>query len=392
MAGLCAPVRRSATDRCPGAIELHDAADGALARIRTPGGRLTRAQLRALARAAELGNGLVEVTSRANVQVRGLTEGSAGELASVLVEAGLLPSLEHDRARNVIASPVAGRHPRSVAPTDDVVEELDQRLCAQPALAALPGRFLFAVDDGSGLALDQRADVALVARPDGFALTLAGRLTNAPGTPAAAIDAALAFLEERDTQWRIAELPQGADGVAGRLGATVAEALPGARRLGPGVLSQRDGRVAVTALVPLGRVDGATLDRLAAFAGEIRLSTARTVTVPDVEPARAGDVASALGALGLSLSPQSGWVGLTACAGLGACPRARVDVRAAAARRAAVRDPRAGAEHWAACERRCGEQARQPVSIAPAGDAVLVRRGDDERLVASVDGALEVLA
>jgi precorrin-3B synthase len=289
-----------------------------------------------------------------------------------------------------------------VAATDAIVEELDRRLCACAALAELPGRFLFAVDDGSGLALDHRADVALVADAHGFALSLAGRLATtrlAPAdAPAAAIAAALAFLAEREAQraraWRVAELAGGAGAVAGRLGETLAPAadVPRTPQLAPGVMRQRDGRVAVTALVPLGRMDGALMTALADLAGEIRISTARTVTVPDVDLARAAPVQARLRELGLSLSSRSGWRGLTACAGLGACAQARLDVRAAAARRAAVRDPRAGAEHWAACERRCGERAAQPVSVAPEGERILVRRGGRERTVASADEALEALA
>ena len=392
MASLCPPVRRSASDRCPGALELHDAEDGALARIRTPGGRLTRAQLRAFSSAVALGNGLADLTSRANLQVRGLARRHARELAALLADAGLLPSPEHDRARNIVASPVAGRHLNAVAETDEVVAELDRLLCSEPALAALPGRFLFAVDDGSGLALDHRADVALVARPEGFALALAGSLTTARGTTAAAIAAALVFLDVREAAWRVSEVPGGAEAVAGRLGVMLAGPVPDARRLEPGVLRQRDGRVAVTAFVPLGRLDGAAFDGLASIAGEVRISTVRTVTVPDIEPRRAGAVQRALAELGFSLSPASGWVGLTACAGLGACARARLDVRAAAARRAAVRGPRDGAEHWAACERRCGERAAQPVSVAPDGASVLVRRGGHEDVVATAAEALELLA
>ena len=401
-ASLCAPRARDGADRCPGALDLHEAADGALARIRTPGGRLTAAQLRSLAEAVELGNGLADLTSRANVQVRGLRHEDADALAALLAGAGLLPSPAHDRVRNIIASPLAGRHPRAYAPTDAIVAELDRRLCAEPELAALGGRFLFAVDDGSGLALDHVADVALGAGRCAFRLVLAGRPTTVKVEPAAApkaaVAAARAFLDERGAQgagaWRVAELQRGPDRVAARLGAALVPAPPviARARVEPGALVQRDGRVALTALVPLGRLDAQALRALASVAGEVRAGTGRTVTVPDVDPARADAVQRALRDAGLSLEARSGWFGLTACAGLGACPRARFDVRAAAARRAAVRSAGAPPEHWAACERRCGERAQQPVAVAPQGARLVVRRGERTQTVAGADEALEVLA
>ena len=39
-------------DACPGALHVHQAADGALARVRLPGGIITASQLEALALAA----------------------------------------------------------------------------------------------------------------------------------------------------------------------------------------------------------------------------------------------------------------------------------------------------------------------------------------------------
>jgi sulfite reductase beta subunit-like hemoprotein len=453
----CRPAR-AGEDRCPGVLRLHAAEDGGLARVRVPGGRLPLAGLEAVAAGAALGSGLVELTGRGNLQLRGMPPDAGARLAALLAGGGLLPSLAHDRVRNVIASPLAGRTAESACSTDGVVDALDRGLCADPALAALPGRFLFAVDDGSGLALGHGADVTLaVAGGDGgraaardghpaaaaggdrFALLLGGALTSlaTSGDAAAtlALDAARAFLAERagagEDGWRVAELPDGPGRVARRLGGELrangdervaneptagrngADARGGGadRRaaLAPGARAQRDGRVGITALAPLGRLEPGVAERLAVLLRAhgcegVRLSPWRTLTVLDVAPASAEAVARGLDACGLVLEPGSGWAGLSACAGLGACAKARLDARAAAARRATVRADGAPTEHWSACERRCGETRRIAVAVAPldgaggraaaAGAARLplgVRRGDRERDAADLADALALL-
>lgn len=285
-------------DRCPGVLRLHEAADGLLARVRVPGGRITADQLRAIAAGARLGNGIVELTSRASLQIRGLRDGAA--IAPVLEAAGLLPSHTHERVRNILASPLAD------AATLAVVEELDSALCAAPDLAGLSGRFLFAVEDGSGLH-GRAADVTL---------RIGGPLD---------VPAALA---------------------AARRGVHIPGEVP-LDHPRVGTLTLDDGRRAVTVLPPLARVTPEQLEALAALVPEIRLGVARTITVFDCEP-------EALAELGFVAEADSGWVGLTACAGLGACSRAQRDVRALAAARAQARCASDPPEHWAACERNCG--------------------------------------
>src|SRR5436190_2692455 len=126
------PTRDRPTDACPGALQVHLAADGGVARIRLPGGRLTASQLRAVLDAASrLGDGTVELTSRANLQIRGLAPGAESALAGRLAETGLLPSATHERVRNIIASPLTGRDGAGVADVGDVVQALDKELCAR---------------------------------------------------------------------------------------------------------------------------------------------------------------------------------------------------------------------------------------------------------------------
>lgn len=162
------PLRQSDTDACPGALRLHTAADGLLARVRLPAGELTGAQLTALRELTEqFGDGFLELTSRANLQVRGVRAGDAETLAARLRAAGLLPSATHDAVRNIAAPPLAGPALRGL------VRQLDAAILGDPGLARLPGKFLFAVGH---VAL--AADVAAV--PDSAA-TGPSEVADQPG-------------------------------------------------------------------------------------------------------------------------------------------------------------------------------------------------------------------
>ncbi|SDF59824.1 precorrin-3B synthase [Klenkia brasiliensis] len=362
---------RDRADACPGAVHTHLAADGRLARVRVPGGLLSGAQLLVLAQAAvDLADGALELTSRGNVQLRGLADHAPPELARRLHHAGLLPSEAHETARNVVASVLSGRA-GGLVDVRPVVRALDAGLVADPALAALPGRFLATVDDGRGDVHGLTGDVGLVAvAPDALALTLAGHDSGLRAAPADAagllLRGARAFLDERSAQgssaWRLPELADGPARVAARLGGTAVPLAPAPADPPVGSVEQGDGRVALVGLVPLGRLTTAALDVLvqvtAALGSEVQLTPWRSVAVPDLPDEFVDDVATALHSAGLVFDAASPWAQVTACAGLPGCAKSRADVRADAARAVATGTlPVDGPQHWAGCERRCGRPA-----------------------------------
>ncbi|TXS44516.1 cobalamin biosynthesis protein CobG [Streptomyces sp. t39] len=167
---------RDRGDACPGALRLHTADDGALARVRVPAGLLAARQAHALADAAErLGDGALDITSRGNLQLRGLDALRAQELADLLEAADLLPAPARERIRNVVASPLSGLDGHGNLDVQPLVRELDALLCAGARATALSGRFLFGLDDGRGDMAELAPDVMLLAEPD-----------EAPGPPGAA--------------------------------------------------------------------------------------------------------------------------------------------------------------------------------------------------------------
>src|SRR4051812_7068653 len=381
MTAVPVPLRLRA-DACPGALQTHAAADGGLARVRVPGGLLGADQLRVLAAAArDLGDGALELTSRGNLQLRGLPDGAEAELGDRLAAAGLLPSATHERVRNVVASVLTGRLGGAL----DVrpwVAAFDAGLCADPVLADLPGRFLLTLDDGRGDVSGLGGDVGLLALDAGtVALLLGGADSGLRAEPEDAVPLALAaahaFLAERAAQasaaWRLAELDDGPDAVAARLAGPVGPLVhvPPAPVAGPvGASVQDDGRTALIGVVPLGRLAADQADLLARLAGEVQLTPWRSVVVPDLAEDAVDDAAVDLHRTGLVFDEADPWVWVTACAGRPGCAKSLADVRADAATAVATGTlPAGGArQHWAGCERRCGRPAGAVVDVVATGD------------------------
>ncbi|MGB9227245.1 precorrin-3B synthase [Mycobacterium sp.] len=364
-------VRARDTDACPGALQVHQAADGAMARIRLPGGIITAAQLTTLANVStELGSGTLELTARGNVQVRGITDITA--VAEAIAATGLLPSATHERVRNIVASPLSGR----VGGKADVrawVGELDTAIRAEPRLADLGGRFWFSLDDGRGNVSGLGADVGAHVLDDDVALLLAGRdtgvrVSGVSDVIEALVGAALRFLDVRGKAWRVTEL---ADPKVLLPGAEAGAAFPPVTRAPVGWIPQDDGRVTLGAAVRLGVLPARAAEFLAAIEAPLVITPWRSVLVCDLSEEVADVALRVLAPLGLVFDENSPWLDVSACTGSPGCAHSVADVRADAA--AALDNTYPAHRHFVGCERACGAPLTGEVLVATADGYQLLR-------------------
>lgn len=360
--------------------------------MRIPGGILTGPQWQALIAAAhQWGNGQLELTSRGNLQLRGLGAGDEESLALHLRTAGLLPSPAHERVRNLLASPLSGRDDVGQLDVRPLITEFDRALCDRPALAELSGRFLFALDDGRADVLAAEPDIAVTATsPHTMQLLLAGQPVGArcPGNAAVELmlAAAEAFLAERQAQggaaWRLAELTDGPARVADRLGIAgpgLAPAVGLGAAPAPGrTIRQRDGACALVIGVPLG---GLTADQAQVFLRpQLILTPWRSIVLPDLAAEDVTELRAACARLGMITDESDPLGEVTACTGRPGCASALADVRAdaIATHRAlpAASGPPATGVHWSGCARRCGRPTGAVTDLIATGSGYQLISGD----------------
>ncbi|WP_432558675.1 hypothetical protein [Granulicoccus sp. GXG6511] len=394
------PAHRARADLCPGLLRPFRADDGAIIRLRLPGGEAPVAVLTRLLEIARHGAGFLQLTSRGNIQLRGLPDPVPDAVVDAVLATGLVPSPTHERARNMVASPLSGRWarnaaagPEAVADVRGIVAELDRLICADPELAGLPGRFLFAVDDGRGDVVGEPFDVAYRAVDAASGDLLIARAATSPDevriaaaeAAGALVSVARAFQRQRITSqpipWHVRELGHeqraammGSAGFEpGRADERGQDAGPMTRgpRLEPGA----SGPHAVVGL-PLGRLMPTGLDALAALTDTVLLTPWRSIVVPD-----AADRLPELAEAGFATSARSGWAKVSACTGAPGCARAAHSTESVArelvaridAGTLALADP----VHLVACERHCGATAAQRhvliTSDSGADTALLLR-------------------
>ncbi|UEA61718.1 nitrite/sulfite reductase [Gordonia otitidis] len=386
----------------------HAAADGALARIRLLGGAITPEQLATLARvSADHGDGFIDLTARANVQLRGITDVDA--VASELVDAGLVPSTTHEKVRNIEVSPFTGRV-GGLLDLRPVVRRLDEALRDDAELSALSGRFLFGLDDGHADIARGNCDVCAYARSaaDGSVtvdILIDGEDVGSVGSPVDVIGALLAvahdLLDIAPGAWRVSDLAprersaliersrrrldeahaQGrsaesrrpedghtADGHAqdghaqdghaqdGHAEGVLADDRVAIEAAAPrvGWFDQSDGNVLLGAVVELGRLPARLAEFIAAVGAPVVFTPDREILICDLGEGVAETVVRVLAPMGLIFDASSPWTQVSACAGAPGCAHGQAPVRVDAVARVESGGPVAEREHWVGCDRGCG--------------------------------------
>ncbi len=364
-------------------MRIVPARDGGLARLRLAGGVLSAHAARAVARAArEHGSGVIEVTNRANLQLRGIRDDAHAALIDIALDAGLGPSTASgDDIRNVMLSPLASDETRALA------TQIIDAMQADTPLHALSPKFALQLDAGERLAmLDHPHDLWLCAFDDGarFAFGFAGTMRQRPSGAIHRNDVvtfvssvlrrflALATLEEHRMRDLLARIGIGRFLEAFDFDASIQnwrrEPADASLRLGAHAQPYRTTWYA-GAQTPLGRLDAATLEALADIAdtqaeGRLTMTPWQSVLIPGIAAHDAHEVLRRLHALGLATDTHEPLARLIACAGSEGCAKSHADTKADAHRLAALLPSHdEGAVHLSGCERSCAAAHPVPVTL-----------------------------
>ncbi|WP_267435233.1 cobalamin biosynthesis protein CobG [Sphingomonas sp. GM_Shp_1] len=328
---------------CPDAWRPMMAGDGLLVRVRPPLGRLTGPQVEGLCRAAiRHGNGQIDLTSRANLQIRGVGEEGWSTLLAELQALGLV---DPDPVREGRSAILIQPEWRDGDDSHAIATELRARLAELPDL---PGKVGFVVDAGPAPMLSEAPGDFRIERGLGGELLLRadGRAT---GVAVQRADAVTMLI--RLAHWFVASGGSTAGRMARHRAPLPAWAsgdavpAPSATPLRPGAHSWG----AVYGL-PFGRIDA---QALAGRSAPIRLTPWRMLLVEGVAP---------IPAKGMILE-DTPILHVDACVGAPACPQASVATRDLAARLAPLVE---GRLHISGCAKGCAR--------ARAADWVLTGR------------------
>lgn len=389
---MTAEMRRGA---CPALSAPMQTGDGLLVRLNLTEGGLQPATLAALCEAATRhGNGLVEITARGSLQVRGLTPASAPLFAEA-VNALEVPVRE---GVPVETSPLAGLDPEEIADPSPLVRALRAAIEDAGLSRRLGPKVSVVIDGGGQVGLDAvAADVRVKAESggrwlvsvDGAEPGVAGRADDT----VAAVLSLLAGIAALGTAARGRDLPASTlPAIAGRRG--------NAGRIHLGTITLRSRLCALAVALPFGQCGAATLAALAADAPGItdfRFAPGRRLlALGSREACEALNIRAA--ALGFVTDTDDPRLSVAACAGAPACASGHFDAKRLGARAADMLPAGfAGTVHVSGCPKGCahpapaafalvgtdagvtlvqaGRAADAPVAVYPDGETALAALG-----------------
>jgi precorrin-3B synthase len=336
---------------CPGVWRPMQSGDGLVVRIRPREGRIDAEQAAGIAELSErYGNGLIDLTNRANLQIRGLREDNHSSLIDGLAQLRLLdPDPDTEARRNVLIAPFwdAGDEIISIA------SELERALASGPA--DLPAKFGFAVDCGNERVLSgASADVRIERDIDGqFIVRADGAEFGRAVTRNEAVATALGLAE-----WFVSGAKAGRGRMATHLaaGEKLPEILCGHARPGPKRDTPDPGRTPHGPLfgAALGQLTSAALNWLANNAKALRMTPWRMMLAEGMHEMPTCE--------GLITRGDDSLLRVVACSGAPRCHEAHADTRALAAALA----PRlaAGARlHVSGCTKGCAQSDAASITL-----------------------------
>ena len=346
--------------RCPGAFRPMMSGDGLVVRVRPRLSQVSADEAAAIADLAEeFGNGAINLTTRANLQIRGVSEERFPALLDRFLDLDLLDDgPEAEARRNIVVTPF--RAPASAQ--DEVAEGLAAELASQSA-PSLPAKFGFVIDaePGERHLAGISGDIRIEGGIDGLIVRAESAARGKRASDG--IDAVRLAMEM--ARWFVESGGIGADG-RGRMqrhmgaGAALPEALSGDADPVPAASPARPGRqgdwFAVAA--EFGQLPAEGLRALAYLSNHpIRVTPFRMLLVHE------RDVPDNLAAVpGAITAPDDPLLRVVACTGHPGCPQAQAATIDTARRMAGlVSDD--DILHVSGCSKGCAHPARARLTL-----------------------------
>jgi precorrin-3B synthase len=367
---------------CPGLSQPMATGDGLLVRLTPTGATMSCEAFAALCTAARnCGNGVIEITSRGSIQIRGLTEASVKSFAAAV--AGI--DLAFGEGPPVLSDPLAGLAPEESVDASAIAADLRRAIAAASFAADIGPKVSVTIDGGGTLHLDAvAADVRMRAQARDACLHVAvggdAETATPIGTVAAehAVEAAMRMLRVIAAGGPAARARDivATNGVAA-FRQVIAHILvdlpppprrPAADPLGTHTL--RDGRLAMGLGLAFGHAHATALEELTLAAAEsgatgYRTAPGRALLVVGVTENGAGHLANIAQRLGFIVRADDPRRQIVACAGAPICASAEISTRALAPSLAKV--VVAGADtpmvHLSGCAKGCACPRSAPLTV-----------------------------